>query len=151
MPRLAIVLSAGALLLFSARVEAQTAVVGPAVGGAPSPSDYFAAPGLYGTSYGYASFGVPRTHSSFSAKPWSPYYATLPNYGFAAGPFGAGLWRPNGPSALADVAGVPTSTHSYRTFPVVSGTGLTADQIAPPPPIGVYAPTLGPDFGLSGW
>jgi len=149
MSRLAMVVSAGALVLISARVEAQTAVVEPAAG-APSPSDYYAAPGLYGTSYGYASFGVPRTHTSFSAKPWSPYYANLTPYGFAAGRFGVGLWRPNS-AAPGDVAGVPTSSHSYRTFPVVSGTGLTADQIAPPPPIGVYAPTLGPDLGLSGW
>lgn len=150
MPRFAIFASLGALLLLSpmsTHVMAQ-APLGP---GGPAISDYFAAPGLYGTSYGYASYGVPRTHSSFSAKPWSPYYATVPSFGFATGPFGVGLWRPNGPSAAGDVAGVPTSAHSYRTFPVVSGTGLTADQIAPPPPIGVYAPTLGPDLGISGW
>lgn len=146
MPRLAMIVSAGAMLLVSARAEAQ------APADLPRPTDYYAAPGLYGTSYGYASYGVPRTHTSFSAKPWSPYYASLRPYGFAPGRFGAELWRPSssGP-ALSDVYGVPTSGHSYRTFPVVSGTGLTVDQIAPPPPIGVYAPNFGPDMGLSGW
>ena len=48
------------------------------------------------------------------------------------------------------VYGAPTSFGSYRTFPVVYGTGLTTDQIAPPPPIGVYAPALGPGIGLYG-
>ena len=48
------------------------------------------------------------------------------------------------------VYGQPTSADSYRTFPVVQGTGLTADQIAPPPSIGVYAPALGPGIGLYG-
>lgn len=147
MPRLAMIVSAGAtLLLLSARAEAQ------APAGSHRPTDYYAAPGLYGTSYGHASFGVPRTHTSFSAHPWSPYYASLPPYGFAPGRFGAELWRPAlSDRALSDVYGVPTSAHSYRTFPVVSGTGLAADQIAPPPPIGVYAPGFGPDMGLSSW
>jgi hypothetical protein len=27
--------------------------------------DYFAAPGLYGTSYGFASYGVPRPYTTF--------------------------------------------------------------------------------------
>ena len=42
------------------------------------------------------------------------------------------------------------SISSYRTFPVVYGTGLTVNQIAPPPGIGVYAPALGPGLGLYG-
>ena len=45
---------------------------------------------------------------------------------------------------------MPTSGNSYRTFPVVYGTILTVDQIAPPPSIGVYAPALGPSIGLYG-
>jgi len=48
------------------------------------------------------------------------------------------------------VYGAPTSGNSYRTFPVVYGTILTVDQIAPPPSIGVYAPALGPSIGLYG-
>ena len=34
-------------------------------------SDYFASPGLYGTSYGFASYGMPRTYTTFSAYPGS--------------------------------------------------------------------------------
>ncbi|WP_165232222.1 hypothetical protein [Aquisphaera insulae] len=112
-------------------------------------SDYFAAPGLYGTSYGYASYGVPRTYTSFSAFPGSAYSSNLPPYGYLPGRYGVGLWRP-GFTAPGYVFGEPASGYSYRTFPVVSGTTLTADQIAPRPSIGVYAPALGPGVGLYG-
>lgn len=110
-------------------------------------SDYFAAPGLYGTSYGFASYGMPRTYTTFSAYPGPSYGSNLPPYGFLAGRYGVGLWRP-GFVAPGYVYGAPAGGFSYRTFPVVSGTGLTAGQIAPPPSIGVYAPALGP--GLYG-
>jgi len=112
-------------------------------------SDYFAAPGLYCTSYGFASYGFPRTYTTFSAYPGPAYGSNLPAYGYLPGRYGVGLWRP-GFVAPGYVYGAPVSRDSYRTFPVVYGTGLTADQIAPPPSIGVYAPALGPGIGLYG-
>lgn len=148
MRRLALIVWAGALLTTSTQARAQAVVGGPAVG-AYRVSDYFAAPGLYGTSYGFASYGVPRTYTSYSAMPWSSYPASIPGYGFLPGRYGVGLWRP-GFVAPGYVYGAPTSASSYRTFPVVSGTGLTPAQIAPPPSIGVYAPSLGPGLGLYG-
>jgi hypothetical protein len=148
MRRVALIVSAGVLLAASARVEAQAVIGGPAVD-TYRVGDYFAAPGLYGTSYGFASYGIPRTYTSYSAAPWSSYYSNYPNYGFLPGRYGVNLWRP-GFVAPGYVYGAPTSGSSYRTFPVVSGTGLTPAQIAPPPPIGVYAPNLGPGIGLYG-
>jgi hypothetical protein len=150
MRRLALFVLVGLVVAIStpARARAQAVVGGPAVG-SYRVSDYFAAPGLYGTSYGFASYGVPRTYTTYSAAPWSAYYSNYPNAGFLPGRYGVGLWRP-GFVAPGYVYGSPTSASSFRTFPVVSGTGLTASQIAPPPPIGVYAPMLGPGLGLYG-
>jgi hypothetical protein len=148
MRRYALIATVVLLLATSARARAQAVEGGPAVG-TYRVSDYFAAPGLYGTSYGFASYGVPRTYTSYSAAPWSSYSANYPSYGFLPGRYGVGLWRP-GFVAPGYVYGAPTSSSSYRTFPVVSGTGLTPSQIAPPPSIGVYAPSLGPGIGLSG-
>ncbi|MDG3006913.1 hypothetical protein [Paludisphaera mucosa] len=148
MRRLALMVSAAALWT-SSPAFGQAVSGGPAVG-SYRVSDYFAAPGMYGTSYGVASYGVPRTYTSFSAQPWSSYYGSnLPSPGYMPGRFGVGLWRP-GFVAPGYVYGAPTAAGSYRTFPVVAGTGLTPDQIAPPPPIGVYAPALGPGVGLYG-
>ena len=93
MRRLALLLSAAALWFAASPAHAQAVSGGPAVA-SYRVSDYFAAPGLYGTSYGYASYGVPRTYTSFSAKPWSSYYANLPPYGYMPGRYGVGLWRP---------------------------------------------------------
>ncbi len=41
-------------------------------------SDYFASPGWYGTSYGFASYGFPQTYSVFSAYPGPSYGNELP-------------------------------------------------------------------------
>ena len=65
----------------------------------------------------------------------------------SSGRYGVGLWRP-GFTAPGYVYGCPPLGNSYRTFPVVYGTILTVDQIAPPPSIGVYAPSSGPSIGL---
>lgn len=112
-------------------------------------SDYFAAPGLYGTSYGFASYGIPRTYTTFSAYPGPFYGSNLPGYGFLNSRYGVGLWRP-GFVAPGYVYGAPAAGFSYRTFPIVYGTGLTAGQVAPPPPIGVYAPAFGSGAALFG-
>jgi hypothetical protein len=130
------------------RAGAQAMVGGPYTGSYRA-SDYFASPGLYGTSYGFASYGIPRTYTTFSAYPGPAYGSNYPGYGFLPGRYGVGLWRP-GFVAPGYVYGQPTSANSYSTFPVVQGTGLTAGQIAPPPSIGVYAPALGPGIGLYG-
>jgi hypothetical protein len=148
MRRLALLAAAVLGIVPTALAQAVPAA-GPSVG-SPRPSDYYAAPGLYGTSYGYASYGVPRTHTEFSAHPWSGYYANYRPYSYMPGRFGAGLWRPGGSPAADSIYGRPTGRNSYRTFPVTSGTGLTPDQIAPPPPIGVYAPAFGPGVGPHG-
>lgn len=147
MRRLALLASAAVLGIIPT-ARAQAVQGGPAVE-SHRLSDYYAAPGLYGTSYGFNSYGVPRTNTSFSAKPWSAYYANLPATGYMPGPYGVGLWRP-GFTAPGYVYGQPTGAGSYRTFPVTSGTGLTPQQIAPPPPMGVYAPAYGPGIGPFG-
>jgi hypothetical protein len=136
------------LALGSGGARAQAVIGGPFTA-SYRVSDYFAAPGLYGTSYGFASYGVPRTYTTFSAYPGPSYGSNYPAYGFLPGRYGVGLWRP-GFVAPGYVYGSPTSAWSYRTFPVVYGTGLSPDQIAPPPSIGVYAPALGPGIGLYG-
>jgi len=100
----------------------------------PAPARYYSgansiygAPGFYGTSYGVASYGVPRTDSEFS----SPYGA-----GSQPGKYGVGLWRP-GFTAPGYVYGASTS---YRTFPAQTWPSPTAYG----PPFGVYAPAFGP-------
>ncbi len=100
------------------------------------PNTIFGAPGFYGTSYGTASFGVPRLYSEFS----SPYGAGY-GYGYARpalaqNAFGEGLWRA-GREPSTTIYGAPGK---YRTFPVEtwprpSGMG---------PPFGEYAPFFGP-------
>ena len=149
MRRLLAVIVVGAVVSHGAREARAQAVMGGPYSGSYRVSDYFAAPGLYGTSYGFASYGVPRTFTTFSAYPGPSYGSNVPGYGFLPGRYGVGLWRP-GFTAPGYVYGAPTSGNSYRTFPVVYGTSLTVDQIAPPPSIGVYAPALGPSIGLYG-
>jgi len=149
MRRLLAAIVVGAVVSLGAGEARAQAVMGGPYSGSYRVSDYFAAPGHYGTSYGFASYGVPRTFTTFSAYPGPSYGSNVPGYGFLPGRYGVGLWRP-GFTAPGYVYGAPTSGSSYRTFPVVYGTGLTVDQIAPPPSIGVYAPALGPSIGLYG-
>ena len=92
MRRLALIVSAGVLLTTANHARAQAVVGGPAVG-AYRVGDYFAAPGLYGTSYGFASYGVPRTYTSYSALPWSSQPSSIPGYGFLPGRYGVGPLR----------------------------------------------------------
>jgi len=147
MRRLVVLVSIVSLYSTSSAI-AQVTPGGSAVG-SYRVSDYWAAPGMYGTSYGYASYGVPRTYTTFTAAPWSPNYGNYPTWGYMPGRYGVGLWRP-GFVAPGYVYGTPTAADSYRTFPVTAGTGLTPSQIAPPPPMGVYAPAYGPGVGLYG-
>ena len=107
-------------------------------------SDYFAAPGWYGTSYGFASYGFPQTYSVFSAFPRSSYDANYPPYGLLPGRYGVGLWRPGyvAPGYVYGASYYPSSGFSYRTFPMAYG--APGRSLAPPPPMGYYAPALGP-------
>jgi hypothetical protein len=114
-------------------------------------SDYFAAPGLYGMSYGFASYGMPQTYSVFSAYPGPSYGTNYPPYGILPGRYGVGLWRPGyvAPGYVYGASYYYPNALQYRTFRVLDGTA-TAYQIASPPPVGVYAPALGPST-LYGW
>lgn len=107
-------------------------------------SDYFVAPGWYGTSYGFASYGFPQTYSVYSAFPASSYAANYPPYGLMPGRYGVGLWRPGyvAPGYVYGASYYPSSGMSYRTFPVMYG--MEGRAMDPAPPMGYYAPTLGP-------
>jgi hypothetical protein len=127
---------------------------GPAAGGYSGSyrvSDYLGSPGSYGMSYGFASYGMPQTYSVFSAMPGPSYGTTYPPYGLMPGKYGVGLWRP-GFVAPGYVYGAsyyyPASSDSYRTFSVGNRAGSQA--ASPPPPVGVYAPALGPRT-MYGW
>ena len=107
-------------------------------------SDYFAAPGWYGTSYGFASYGFPQTYSVFTAFPRSSYAANYPPYGLMPGRYGVGLWRPGyvAPGYVYGASYYPSSTFGYRTYPVMYGTAGRA--MGPAPPFGYYATAYGP-------
>lgn len=107
-------------------------------------SDYFVAPGWYGTSYGFASYGFPQTYSVFTAFPASSYAANYPPYGLLPGRYGVGLWRPGyvAPGYVYGASYYPSTGMGYRTFPVMYGAAGRA--MDPTPPIGYYAPTFGP-------
>ena len=100
---------------------------------------YYGAPGYYGTSYGSASYGVPRLTTGYSS-PYGPGFAYgYGPSGFASNKYGVGLWRPG----FATAGYVYGAGYSYRTFPastwpVPSGIG---------PPFGMYAPGFGPTAG----
>jgi hypothetical protein len=156
---------------FSARLFAAVVAVmllGPAMGtrearaqamgtgafvGSYRVSDYLGAPGLYGMSYGFASYGMPQTYSVFSAYPGPSYGTNYPPYGILPGRFGVGLWRPGFAQAgyVYGASYFPQS-FSYRTFPIGAEIGLApvGSNMAPPPPVGLYAPALGPGFPY-GW
>jgi hypothetical protein len=115
-------------------------------------SEYLGAPGLYGMSYGFASYGMPQTYTVFSAYPGPSYGSNYPPYGILPGRYGVGLWRP-GFVAPGYVYGAsysyPPSSFSYRTFQLGYNPGVPVNGVAPPP-VGVYAPYLGPR-SVYGW
>ena len=113
-------------ILSVARCEAQV------VGGQGEAPNFYAAPGFYGTTYGSASYKVPRSYTLYSSMSGAGYGLGYRPTTFASGPYGMGLWRP-------DVVPKPGMTSStYSTFTIVSGPGVTL------PPIGYYAPGFGP-------
>jgi hypothetical protein len=141
----------GMLQLGLATGEANAQVLG---GYSPSyrVSDYLGAPGLYGMSYGFASYGMPQTYTVFSAYPGPSYGSNFPPYGIMPGRYGVGLWRPGfvAPGYLYGASYYyPPSSFSYRTFAVGYNPGVPVNGVAPPP-VGVYAPALGPS-SVYGW
>ena len=99
--------------------------------------DYVGLPTLYGTSWGVASFGIPRTYTNFNS-PFSPGYGNgyQNSYGVLPGRYGSGLWRP-GFVAPGYTYG---SAYGYNTFPYPYKAGGPMYG----PSIGVYAPGFGP-------
>lgn len=114
-------------------------------------SDYLGAPGTYGMSYGFASYGMPQTYTVYSAYPGPSYGSTMPPYGLMPGRFGVGLWRPGfatsgyvyGASYYQPSTYMPNAG-SYRAFVYGDPGRASASGRSAPPPVGVYAPYLGP-------
>lgn len=122
-----------AISAFPASAPAQSS---GAVGLYSGPNSVYGAPGNYGTTYGVPSYGMRRTYSAFPSPYGGGYgYGYAPT-SFLPGPYGAGLWRP-GSSAPAYAY---VSDQSYRTFPVREWPVPRSFG----PPIGAYAPHLGP-------
>ncbi len=149
-----VVLTAVRLMTGEARAQA---VVGGPYASSYRVSDYLGAPGLYGMSYGFASYGMPQTYTVFSAYPGPSYGSNYPPYGILPGRYGAGLWRPGfvAPGYVYGAAAYPydsyaSGSYSYRTFAVGASPGYAGNQPGAPPPVGVYAPALGPK-SLYGW
>jgi hypothetical protein len=138
---------------FAAREASAQATVGGVSSGSYRVSDYLGAPGLYGMSYGFASYGMPQTYTVFSAYPGPSYGSNYPPYGVMPGRFGVGLWRP-GFVAPGYVYGAsyyyPPNAYAYRTFAVAPGVASDGRRLSPPPPVGVYAPAFGPG-AVFGW
>ena len=138
----------------SSREAKAQAMVGGPYSSSYRVSDYLGAPGLYGMSYGFASYGMPQTYSVFSAYPGPSYGSNYPPYGIMPGRYGRGLWRSGfvAPGYVYGAAAYPydsyaSGSNSYRTFAVGAGAGYPAAAL---PPVGVYAPALGPRT-LYGW
>jgi hypothetical protein len=129
-----------AALFTTAGAKAQSPAVVPA-----DPyrlNGWFAAPGLYGMSYGSPSYGVPRTYTAFSS-PYGPGYGYgYAPYGMLPGRYGVGLWRP-GFVAPGYAYG---ASYYYGTFPVP----YTGNPNAVTAPVGAYAPAFGPP-SFYGW
>jgi hypothetical protein len=136
---------------YEAGVARAQAVVGGPYVSSYRISSYFGAPATYGMSYGFASYGMPQTYSVFSAFPGPSYGTNFPPYGLLPGRFGVGLWRPGfaAPGYIYGATYYPSSL-SYRTFPLGYAAGAPVAQSYSPPPVGVYAPALGPST-LYGW
>lgn len=104
-------------------------------------SPYYTAPGNYGTQYGTASYGAVRTHSQFG--PPSYGRGTRP-YAVANNAWGRGIWgQATGPAPVPNPQPY-TYSGRYSTWKDPRQQGR---QLPPPPPIGAYAPTLGPGYG----
>lgn len=119
------------LLLTHTNANAQSVVI--TVDGATQNPNYFAAQGYYGTTYGTASYKVPRLYSNFpSAGNGQGYGLGLDPYGFVPNQYGLGMWRP------VQVSKPGSGASEYGTFTIMKGPGVVL------PPFGYYAPAYGP-------
>ncbi len=98
------------------------------------PNSPYGSPGNYGTSWGSASYGVPRTYSSYSSSFGPGYAYGYPPYGFLPGRYGVGLWRPG-----FEAPGYVYGTSYYQTFPVPFRPLPYGGSV----PMGYYAPGFG--------
>ncbi len=133
---LGVVIVGSVLALLPAQARAQVAVAG-----VMSPyriNGYYAAPGLYGMSWGSPSTGLTRTYSVFSSPYGAGYGYGYAPYGMLPGRYGVGLWRP-GFVAPGYVYG---ASYYYRSFAIPAA--ASSVPLLPPPPVGVYAPGFGP-------
>ncbi|MDX2037574.1 MAG: hypothetical protein SFX72_13055 [Isosphaeraceae bacterium] len=125
------VLCAIATIVASDSASAQSASADPA---APVRGVY-QAPGYYGTSWGVASYGVPRTYSRFSSPYGAGYAQGYAPYGILPGPYGTGLWRQS-----STAPGYAYGSPAYSTY----ARPFRQYDAKPGPPIGAYAPAFGP-------
>ncbi len=126
----------GAAVLFGTILAAVPARAQVAGGGASpyyGPNSAYGAPGNYGMAWGYSSYGVPRTYTSFSSPGPGYAYGYQP-YGLAPVRYGVGLWRPG-----FATPGYIYGTGYYQTFPVP----FRAVPFGSTPPVGMYAPGFG--------
>lgn len=134
-----LVVGAAILCVPTSSVRAQTTGT---LGGTSQVTDYYRAPGVYGTTWGVPSFGAPRTYTAFSS-PYGPGYGYgYYPYVYVPGYYGFRLWRP-GFAAPGYVFGA--GYYGTVTTPYL---GLTSGGYAPP--LGVYAGGFGAP-GFFGW
>src|SRR4051812_3237351 len=74
-----------------ARAQVNISIGGTSPLGISAP---YAAPGLYGTTYGVPSYGSALNYSAYSSSYGAGYGYGYPPYAFLPGAYGAGLWRP---------------------------------------------------------
>jgi hypothetical protein len=130
-----LVIGAALVLLPGATPARGQAAAGVVVGTPYRMNAYFAAPGYYGMAFGSASYGMPRTYTSFASPYGAGYGFGYAPYGLLPGRYGVGLWRPG-----FVAPGYAYGASYYRTYPVP----FVSNAVAPTPPVGVYAPAFGP-------
>ena len=115
-------------------VGAQT-IAGSGYASSYRTSDYFIAPGWYGTSYGFASYGMPQTYSVFSAYPGTVLRRrTTRRMACCRGVTGSASGGPDTSHPVMSTGPpiIPRPAFSYRTFPVMYGTAGRPMDPAPP-------------------
>jgi hypothetical protein len=122
-----------------ARVRAQAAA---GSGSSESFSAYYGAPGNFGMAWGFPSYGVGRGYTEFSSPYGLGYAYGYAPYAYLPGRYGVGLWRPG--YSVPGYTYESSAYQFYRTFP------YTLRPVAPPPPVGAYAPGYGPP-AYYGW
>ncbi len=131
---LMVVAVGSALAILPGSASAQYAVVSPTAPIRINAS--IGLPNLYGTSWGVASYGIPRTYTTFSSPYGAGYGYGYPAYGPLPGKFGVGLWRPG----FVSPGYTYGSAYGYNTFPYPYKPGGPMYG----PSIGIYAPAFGP-------